>query len=165
MRDPELTSDQALELLAATPRRIEALTTGRTAEQLRMPPSPGEWSAIEILAHIRACADVRGGVALRILAEDHPRIRDASPRVDQRGTDYVDLEFAPSLRAFTEQRADLLAVLRPLSPERWSRTATVIRNGKPLEWSVQWYAEWLGSHERIHIEQIAATIETVAATR
>ena len=49
---------------------------------------------------------------------------------------------------------DLLAVLKPLGPEIWSRSATVTGAGKPLERTVQSYAEWMATHERPHIKQI-----------
>ena len=159
-----MTASEALALLETTPRRVTEVSAGITAEHLRTPPSPGEWSAVEILAHIRSCADVRGSAVLRILAEDHPTIRPVSPRIYQRGTDYVELEFAPSLRAFADRRADLLAVLEPLPSEAWGRSARILKDGKELEWSVLYYADWIGSHERIHIAQIEATVETIAAT-
>src|SRR5512136_1863923 len=63
-------------------------------------------------------------------------------------------EFKPSLQAFTTQRAELLAVLKPLAPEAWSRMATVTGAGKPRERTVYTYAQWLANHERPHIKQI-----------
>src|SRR5207249_447073 len=86
-------------------------------------PRRGEWSANEVLAHLRACADVRGGAALTIVAEARPTFRAIDPRRWIESTDYVDQEFADSLRAFAKQRADLLAVLETLPPDRWARSA------------------------------------------
>src|SRR5690348_494140 len=53
-----LTIEQMLALLAAAPPRLAALTTDLAPAQLRTAPTPGEWSANEVLAHLRACADV-----------------------------------------------------------------------------------------------------------
>jgi hypothetical protein len=71
-------------------------------------------------------------------AEDKPTVRAVSPRsyIDQ--TDYVDLQFRPSLRAFTAQRAELLAVLSALAPEGWARTATVTGAGKIRDLGTWW---------------------------
>ena len=60
----------------------------------------------------------------------------------------------PSLQAFTTQRAGLLAVLKPLVPDVWSRMATVTWAGKPRERTVYTYAQWLANHERSHFKQV-----------
>jgi len=60
-----------------------------------------------------------------VLDEDEPTIRAINPRRWIKDTDYPALEFAPSLRAFSRQRAGLLALLEPLPPKAWTRTANV----------------------------------------
>jgi hypothetical protein len=157
------TSEQALTLLAEEPARIATLAAGLTPVQLRAAPGPDEWSANDVLAHLRSCADVWGDSMRRILAEDGPTIRAVSPRTWMHQTDYPDLEFQPSLRAFSAQRADLLAMLKSLSPSDWTRTATLIGAGRPLQPTVLSYAERMAVHERTHIKQIARIVETMRA--
>ena len=60
MPNKSLTTERVLTLLAATPQRIAALTADLTPEELQTRPTPDEWSANEVLAHLRACADVWG---------------------------------------------------------------------------------------------------------
>ena len=60
-------------------------------------------------------------------------MRAVNPRTWITQTDYLELEFRPSLRAFAVQRAALLAVLEALPPDGWSRAATVTGAGKTLE--------------------------------
>ena len=115
-----------------------------------------EWSANEVLAHLRACADVWGAAIATILDEDHPTIRAVNPRTWIDSTDYVQQAFGASLRAFTKQRVELMARLRPLTPEDWLRSATITGAGRPLQWSVQSYADRMAVHERSHIKQPAA---------
>lgn len=141
-------------MLAAAPPRLAALTAGLAPEQLRTAPNPDEWSANEVLAHLRACADVWGGCIATILAEDRPALRAVNPRTWIEKTDYLDLDFRLSLEAFATQRAGLLDVLEPLPPGRWSRAATVTGAGKPLTRTVLFYAQWLATHERPHLKQI-----------
>ncbi len=148
-------------ILPATPGRIEAITAGAGAEQLRARPAADEWSANEILAHLRACADVWGGCIARILDEDHPTIRAINPRAWIESTDYVDQDFRRSLAAFTAQREDLLAMLEPRLPDAWSRGATVTGAGAPLELTVHDYAERMARHERPHVKQIQRTVDAV----
>src|SRR5262245_6944776 len=156
-----LTVEATMAILPATPGRIEEVTAAAGPEQLRARPAPGEWSANEILAHLRACADGWGGSIARILAEDHPTIRAINPRRWIESTDYPDRDFRRSLAAFTAQRHDLLAQLEPRLPDAWSRGATLLGAGAPLEVTVHDYAERLARHERPHVKQIQRTVEAV----
>lgn len=156
-----LTIEQLLSKLAATPPRLAALTAGLAPAQLRTAPNPEEWSANEVLAHLRACADVWGGCIATILAQDTPTLRAVNPRTWIQKTDYLDLDFRPSLGAFATQRAELLAVLEPLPPEGWSRAATVTGAGKPLMRTVLSYAQWLVDHERPHVKQIERIVNAI----
>jgi DinB superfamily len=146
-------------LLAATPPRLEGLTAEPAPGQLQTAPNDDQWSANDVLAHLRACADVWGGCIATIIAEERPTLRAVNPRTWINQTDYRELEFQPSLRAFAAQRAALLAVLEPLPPEGWSRAATVTGAGKALERTVLFYARWLTEHERPHVKQIARLVK------
>lgn len=154
MYDTPRTNEQILNLLADAPARLASLSTGLTPAQLKAPPEPGEWSARDVLAHLRACADMWGKYIALILSQDRPTFKAVNPTTWIEKTTYRELEFQPSLQAFSVQRAELLAVLEPLAPEAWSRSATVTGAGKPLERTVYTYALWLANHERTHIRQI-----------
>jgi hypothetical protein len=153
--------EEALSLLAQTPARIATLTDGLAPARLRTAPSANEWSANDVLAHLRSCADMWGGYMMTILAEDKPTIRAINPRTWIEQTDYLELEFAPSLHAFTTQRAALLAILEPLPPEGWARTATVTGAGSPLQKTVLDYAERMAHHERPHVKQVERIARTM----
>jgi len=148
-----MTIEQILTLLAAAPHRITTLTGDLAPAQLRIAPTPDEWSVNDVLAHLRACADVWGGYIAKILSEDMPAIRYLSPRTWIRRTDYPEQAFH-SLQAFTKQRAELLAVLEPLPPDAWSRAATVTKSGSVRTQTVLSFAEQLATHEQLHLEQI-----------
>jgi len=153
--------EQVLTLLAETPPRIATLTAGLARAQLHTSPSQGEWSTNDVLAHLRACADMWGNCIVAIITQDKPTLRAVNPRTWIKKTDYLEQEFQPSLRAFAKQRTDLLTVLEPLAPEGWSRTATVTGAGKPLERTVLFYARWLAGHERPHLKQIKRIVNTM----
>lgn len=152
--DPHLSREEVLALLAENVAGIAAATAGLDPARLRAGSSAGGWSVTDILSHLRACADVWGGCVATILAEDRPTIRALGPRSYIHQTDYPDLEFEPSFRAFSAQRADLLALLGPLPPEAWGRTAVVTGAGAVLERTLNWYALGLAAHERSHVRQI-----------
>lgn len=153
--------DEALAILEGTPKRLAALTVALAPAQLTTVPEKGEWSANEVLAHLRSCADMWGGSIERILAEDHPTIQTVNPRTWIEETDYRERAFRPSLRAFTSQRAHLMSLLEPLRPNEWTRAATVKGAGAPLETSVHDYATRLARHERTHVKQIERILNAV----
>ena len=161
--DKALTIEENMALLAEAPARIVALTDGLTAVELVTPPEQGEWSARDVLGHLRACSDMWGGYIVKILIEDHPTFKAVNPTTWIKSTDYLEQEFRPSLEAFTAQLEELVAVLEPLPPEAWLRTATVTGAGKARERSVQMYARWLANHEQSHMRQIKRLVETLNA--
>jgi len=156
-----LAREQVLTLLAEAPPRITALTAGLASAQLHTSPKHNEWSANDVLAHLRSCADVWGDCIEAIIAQDKPTLRAVNPTTWINKTDYREQKFQRSLRVFTIQRADLLAVLQPLAPKGWSRMATVTGAGKPLQRTVHTYAQWLARHERTHLKQIERIVNTM----
>ncbi len=161
MPSTALTSEQVLTILVAAPQRIAALTADLLPTQLRAAPAPDAWSANDVLAHLRACADMWGNCIARMLSEDRPTLRAVDPRTWIEETDYRKQEFQPSFHAFATQRTALLAVLAPLPPAGWSHAATVTGAGKPLERTVLFYARWLARHERTHVKQIERTAKAL----
>lgn len=158
MYDRPLTLAQGLTHLTEAPPRLAALTAGLPPDHLQARPSPSEWSLNDILAHLRACSDMWGQAIAAILAEDRPTIRAVNPTTWIKQTDYPTLAFRPSLRAYTRQRAALLAVLQPLPTKAWARSATITGAGKPLQRTVLAYAQWLANHERSHLNHIARRV-------
>jgi len=152
--DTSRTTEQILTMLAVAPAHLTNLTEGLSPAQLLALPTPGEWSARDVLAHLQACSDMWGKCIAEILSQDRPTIKAVNPTTWIKQTNYLEQEFQPLLQAFTAQRAELLAVLASLTPEAWSRLATVTGAGKPRERTVYTYAQWLANHERPHFKQI-----------
>jgi len=156
-----MTAEQILSVLRDTPDRLSSLTGEVTAARLHAAPEPGEWSLAEIAAHLRSCADVWGEAIQTIAVTDRPTIRAVSPTTWIKRTDYRELAFASSLQAFGKQRDQLLALLGDLPDQGWSRSATVIGGGRPLELTVHSYANRLARHERTHWRQLAKTLRSL----
>lgn len=154
MYDTKRTREQILTMLAAGPSRIADLTKGLAPAQLVAFPAPGEWSARDVLGHLRACADMWGRSIRMILNEDKPTFKAVNPTNWIKQTNYLEMEFQPSLQAFTQQRIELLNLLESLATEDWYRTAMATGAGKPLERTVHTYAQWLANHEQAHYRQI-----------
>jgi uncharacterized damage-inducible protein DinB len=161
MYDTPRTVDQLLTQLADQPTRIGALTEGLSEAQLHAAPGPGEWSLNDVLAHLRSCGDVWGGCIRSILDEDRPTIKAINPTTWVKRTDYREIDFRPSFRAFQQQRANLLAALKALPPESWSREATVKGAGRTITRTVHSYTEWLANHERSHVKHIVRMVSAM----
>ncbi|MCO5177657.1 MAG: DinB family protein [Thermomicrobiales bacterium] len=147
--------DEILDRLRNAPLQMAIIGIDATPKQLRAAPAPDEWSAVDILAHLRACADVWGSCIEQLLSEDHPTIRAVSPRRWIKQTNYRELEFHLSLDAFIRQRSNLMNIVEPLPPEAYARAATITGAGRPIERTVRSFAQRLVVHERPHIRQMA----------
>ena len=145
--------ERVVRVLEENPKRIAEITVDLTPERLRTSAGDGAWSANEVLAHLRCCADVWGAGLKTILEEDQPTIRAVSPRGWIKRTNYLELDFESSFRAFRTQRDALLVLLRSLPVESWERAATIKASGKATSWTLLAYAERLANHEHHHLTQ------------
>ena len=161
MREKTLTIEQVLTLLAEAPRRIEAVTAGLARAPLHAAPNEDEWSANDVLAHLRSCADVWGRSIVTMVREDHPTVRAISPRTWIHGTDYPDCAFGSSFEAYSRQREELLALLEGLSPEEWVRGGTFTGAGRLLERTVLSEATAIAVHEWPHVKQIERVVNSM----
>lgn len=148
-----------LDVLSDTPIQIAHIARGLSDRQLQRRPEADAWSAQEILAHLRACAEVWGRSIGRMLAEDHPTIRYVSPRGWIRKTDYLQQGFRDALRAFSHQRAALVGTLGKLDASGWARGATFTATTVGREGTVLSYAMRIADHEVRHLDQLRRTVE------
>jgi hypothetical protein len=151
--------ESILSLLAQTPGRISTMSMRQDNTRLIAKPDDAGWSANDILAHLRACADVWGASMLAMINRDHPTLRYVSPRARVRKTNYPSLEFHVSLDSFTRQRNDLLQSLKALAIEDWSRGATFTGTTKGREQTILDYARRMAQHEGEHCEQLEKLLE------
>lgn len=149
-----------LTALSQTPKQIARIARGCSERTLHRKPEADAWSAQEIMAHLRACAEVWGRSIDRMLAEDHPTIRYVSPRGWIKKTDYLQQSFRDSLRAFSHRRAMLVGTLSELDAIDWSRRATFTATTLGREATVLSYATRIADHEMRHMDQLLRTVRT-----
>jgi hypothetical protein len=154
--EPE--SELVLTMLASAPRQIARIARGHDDGRLHRQPAPEAWSARDIMAHLRACAEVWGHSIYRMMNEDHPTIRYVSPRGWIKKTDYLDQSFGASLRAFSQARTALLDILRTLEAADWFRRATFTGTTLGRDATVLIYARRIADHEVQHLEQLRRTL-------
>jgi hypothetical protein len=149
-----------LTILSETPRKIAQITEGLNERRLQRRPEVDAWSAQEIVAHLRACAEVWGRSIDRMLAEDRPTIRYVSPRGWIKKTDYLQQTFHETLRGFSERRGVLVATLRALSSNSWTRGATFTGTSLGRAGTVLSYASRIADHEVRHLDQLRRTVKS-----
>ncbi len=161
MQDRSDEIDNLLTLLEETPRRLVALTGGLENARLQAKFDQDTWSVNDILAHLRACADVWGKSILAMIAQEQPTLRYVSPRTWMRKTDYHAQEFHSSLPAFAKQHQDLLQALKMLKIEEWSRGATFTGTVRGREQTILSYAQRIVDHETVHLDQIESVLKAL----
>lgn len=153
--------EKVIEALADMPLRIESLSKGLDKTFLHLRSEEESWSPNDILAHMRACADVWGKSIMAMISQDHPTLRYISPRTWIRKTNYPDLDFHVSLEAFSKQRNELLDALKPLKTSDWSRGATFRPTTRGKKPTILSYARRIARHENEHYAQLADLLKGI----
>jgi len=147
---------ELIALAEATPRRIAASSAGLDDARLTQPPAPGEWSAHEILNHLRACEEVWMHSVHAMLAHEKPRLQEIHPRQwIKTPNPYTSQPFARGLQVFTLRREALLITLRALSIDEWAREARIDQKAH----TVFSHVRRMVQHESGHCDQIGAALK------
>lgn len=141
--------------LAETPRRIAACTQGLSDDLLARPPVPKAWSVQEILAHLRACADLWTFSIYAMLVADQPELADIHPRQWSKGLAKAEPGFQEAFQRFVLEREQLIRVLVGLAPEAWERSAQIGKRRHTVFSQVRRMA----LHEGEHCAQIEETLK------
>jgi len=141
---------EVLRVLSNTSRQLPALIAGFDDAYLHTKLGKNIWSVAEILAHLRACADVWTFSIYAILTEDLPILPDINERKWAKITSYANLPIALCLQAFTLQREELMRVLDDLPFDGWERQALIFER----KHSVFSQVRRMALHEQEHLEQI-----------
>jgi hypothetical protein len=143
-----------LTIISETPQQIAQAAKGLAETRLQFKPDRKSWSANDILAHLRSCADLWTHSIYAMLAENKPVFSDIDERKWAKVTRYDKLSFAESLQAFSLQRENLLRVLKPLPFDSWERSSIIFER----KHTVFTQTRRMAKHETEHCEQIASLL-------
>ena len=144
-----LGGQNALEVIADTPRQLEALIATLGPERAVKSPAPGKWSAREILAHL---ADGEIVFAFRLrqtLAEEHHVIQPFDQ--DRWASNYPGCTADAALAVFSSVRRWNLALIRDVIPAALSKKVTHPERG---EMTFETIIETMAGHDLNHLRQI-----------
>jgi hypothetical protein len=147
--------DPRLELrksMAAVPAVLRALRDGFDDAALTHRPSPGEWAAVEVIAHLADGEDWALRRVKRMLAEDEPELEpfdQAALAVERR---YLELDADAELSRFERLRAEHLAVLEGLDGAGWRRVGF---HGEHGRMTIELYESHVAAEEVDHLAQLS----------
>jgi len=148
--------EKFVQILSETPLRISQAAKGLDEARLQFKADKKSWSANDILAHLRSCADLWTHSIYAMLAENEPVFSDINERKWAKVTRYAELPFAESFQAFSLQRESLLRILKALPFESWERSAIIFER----KHTVFTQTRRMAKHEQEHCEQIASLLQS-----
>lgn len=153
--------DDLVGRLSSVPRRIAGTIEGLSPAELRSAPD-GEWSIMEVLAHLRASDDILAYRIYCMLARDEPSL----PAYDERRWAEVagytqTADPRGLLNVYVGRRAELVNLLRRISPAEWQRAGTHEDHGRI---TIAGVATYLVEHEEEHCQQIDRLVRSARAS-
>ena len=141
--------------LAALPAAVDAAIRGYPTAVLECMPAEGEWSARDIICHLRDHELVSRNRLERVLAEDNPFF-SANPKSFAHDEVYQNVDAYTALSEFVDRRKQLVDWLRSLAEPIWDRPARDAIFG-PTTFSE--VVRFVVEHDRTHLQQIRSAVE------
>ena len=140
--------------LAAVPQTIASIFGDHSDAELTA-QRDGEWSAAEVLAHLRAADDIQAYRAYAILVRDDAPLPAFDERRWAEVVGYAALPVRETLAVYAGKRGELAAMLRRATPEQWDRTCLHETRGAVTLWD---QVTNLVEHEEEHFDQLRALL-------
>lgn len=150
--------ERVVGVLEATPGQLEALLGGVSDTAAEARPGAEEWSAVEIVAHLRGSDDLLVSRLFHALIVDDVAFGEVSERRWAEVAGYQRLPLADLLRGFAARCAELVHALRGLDDADWQRAGQHATRGRQTVLSI---ATHLAEHELEHLEQLQAAVGSV----
>jgi hypothetical protein len=151
----DLTRDELLNELDATPARLREVVAGLDAAALERRPVTGEWSAIEVCRHVRDVVQVYGMRFKWMILDEDPFLPnyDEDRWVSNHPYGAPHLDFI--LHEMAGYRAETVRLLRSLPAEGWSRTGRHEVLGRV---ELEPYVRHQLAHELHHLDQLRVAL-------
>jgi uncharacterized damage-inducible protein DinB len=143
---PDITVEQAVKTISGLPAAVRAAVLGLPAEALRVRPSPGVWSVIEYVCHLRDVYVTYTVRLYRTRTEQRPTLEPMLSDLRASRFRYIDCDLAAMLDELESASRGFCAEIACTVHDDWDRSATRL----PTE---QRTARWLvrqAMHEGIH---------------
>jgi hypothetical protein len=147
--------DDLVELLRTTPVLLRTLVRGVDDERARAAPAAGEWSIVEIAAHLADADEKANDRIARITGEVDPVIEGYDQVALAERRNYRQMRLSEVLDRFERLRAERIASLSPLDAAAWERTGRHTQEGVI---SLYQLTVHMCKHDAIHLAQISRIV-------
>ncbi len=143
--------DQALAILAGTPRRLEQLSRGVTAKRAAARPGPDKWSLKEIVCHLADCEIVYGFRYRKILAEPDAVLVPFDQNAWAENLHYREQPLKEALDGLSALRRRHIALLKVIPRRAWGKAGNHPHYGAL---TLRQIVIHLVDHDRNHVAQV-----------
>ncbi|HEV2578452.1 MAG TPA: DinB family protein [Acidobacteriaceae bacterium] len=152
---PELGQRDPVEVMEATPARLEALLGKLSSEQIEKRPAPDKWSIREIIAHLADC-ELAFGFRLRQGAAGV----DIQPfDQDDWARNYSAYSAAAAMATYRALRAWNVAFVRSLTQQQKTFEINHPERGTMPVWTI---VETMAGHDLHHLERLEKQVSESA---
>jgi uncharacterized damage-inducible protein DinB len=147
--------DQILTAMRTAPERLQEALAG-AGERAARPPAEGEWSAKEVLAHLRTADAIFSPRIVLMMMVNNPAMPDIDASLLAERCGFLEDDLQTALRALTVRRGELVQLLERLDEAGWQRGGVHEVHG-PL--TIADIARLMAAHEQEHLAQIEAALK------
>jgi hypothetical protein len=144
-----LGSADPVQVLSDTPARLAGILSGFSPSQLRKRPSPGKWSAAEIVIHLSEVEIAVGWRVRLVVGQNGVAIQGFDQ--DAWATRYATADVDTALAVFHALRTANLALYGSLTPEQWEQYGMHSERGKETARRI---VEMCAGHDINHLKQL-----------
>ena len=150
------TLDEQLARMERTVNDYAAVVKNVPDAQLTKRPDPENWSAKEVVCHVRDIEESFMMRFLSLMAMDDPKFLPVEPERWAVDRQYQRNDVQEALAAFKTRREETLRVLRSLKPEQWERGGIHATRGRM---TLKDFVELMAWHDDNHLDQLKRALD------
>ncbi len=150
------TLDEQLARMERTVNDFAAVVKNVPDTQLTKRPDPKNWSAKEVVCHVRDTEESFMTRFLSILAMDEPKFLPVEPDRWAVERQYQRNDVQEALAAFKTRREETLRFFRGLKPDQWERSGVHATRGRM---TLKDFVELMAWHDDNHLDQLKRALD------
>jgi len=150
------TLDEQLARMERTVNDYAAVVNNVSDAQLTKRPDPKNWSAKEVVCHVRDIEESFMMRFLSIMAMDDPKFLPVEPDRWAVERQYQRNDVQEALAALRTRREETLRFLRGLKPEQWERGGIHATRGRM---TIKDFVELMAWHDDNHLDQLKRALD------
>ncbi|HZE36292.1 MAG TPA: DinB family protein [Candidatus Eisenbacteria bacterium] len=150
------TLDEQLARMERTVNDYAAVVKNASDAQLTKRPDPKNWSAKEVVCHVRDIEESFMTRFLSIMAMDDPKFLPVEPDRWAVERQYQRNDVQEALAAFKTRREETLRFFRGLKPEQWERGGIHATRGRM---TLKDFVELMAWHDDNHLDQLKRALD------